>query len=77
MTFGASLVLFAIGAILRYAVTAHVNGVNLATVGDVLMIVGVVGAVLGLIILMTHRRTDVIHHDDAYLTTNDTVRGPY
>ncbi len=38
------LFLFAAGAILRYAVSTHVDGVNLNVVGVILMIVGVVGA---------------------------------
>ena len=40
MTIGTSLFLIAVGAILKYAVTAHVEGVNLHTVGLILMIVG-------------------------------------
>jgi uncharacterized membrane protein len=48
MTVGTSLFLIAIGAILRYAVTATVSGVSLATVGLILMIVGVVGLVISL-----------------------------
>jgi hypothetical protein len=46
MTVGTSLFLIAVGAILRYAVTASVSGVSLATVGLILMIVGVVGLVI-------------------------------
>ncbi len=49
MTFGSSLVLIAVGAILRYAVTATVSGVDLQVVGLVLMIVGVLGLVLSLL----------------------------
>ena len=41
MTIGTSLFLIAVGAILKYAVTAHVEGVNLHTVGLVLMIVAI------------------------------------
>jgi uncharacterized membrane protein len=48
MTVGTSLFLIAVGAILRYAVTATVSGVSLATVGSILMIVGVVGLVISL-----------------------------
>ncbi|MGC2373947.1 MAG: DUF6458 family protein [Solirubrobacteraceae bacterium] len=48
MTVGTSLFLIAVGAILRYAVTATVSGVSLATVGLILMIVGVVGLVISL-----------------------------
>jgi uncharacterized protein involved in exopolysaccharide biosynthesis len=48
MTFGTSIFLIAVGAVLRYAVTANVSGVSLTTVGLILMIVGVVGLVLSL-----------------------------
>jgi hypothetical protein len=48
MTVGTSLFLIAVGAILRYAVTASVSGVSLATVGLILMVVGVVGLVISL-----------------------------
>ncbi len=41
MTIGASLFLIAVGAILRYAVTASVAGIDLDTAGLILMIVGV------------------------------------
>jgi hypothetical protein len=46
---GTSLVLIAVGAILKYAVTAHVSGLNLQTIGVILMIVGIVGLVLSLL----------------------------
>ena len=62
MRIGASLVLIAIGAILKFAVTASVTGINLSTVGVVLMVVGMVGLILSLIIATTARRTDVVHH---------------
>jgi hypothetical protein len=45
----ASLVLIAIGAILRWAVTAEVSGISLPTVGLVLIIVGIVGFVVSLL----------------------------
>ncbi|MCW2539438.1 MAG: hypothetical protein JWN95_1163 [Frankiales bacterium] len=40
MTVGFSLLLIAVGAILKFAVTDNVKSVNLSTVGVVLMIVG-------------------------------------
>jgi hypothetical protein len=48
VTFGTSIFLFAVGAILRYAVTATVSGIDIATVGLILMIAGVVGLLLSL-----------------------------
>ena len=46
MSIGTSLFLIAVGAILRYAVTTHVSGINVHTAGLVLMIVGIVGLLL-------------------------------
>jgi len=44
MGISVGLFVFAAGAILRYAISTHVDGVNLNVVGVILMIVGVVGA---------------------------------
>lgn len=49
MSIGASLFLFAVGAILRYAVTWNPQDVNVETVGLILMIVGIVGLLLSLL----------------------------
>ena len=49
MGIGTSIFLIAVGAILKYAVTAHVSGVNVNTVGVILMVVGVVGLLLSLL----------------------------
>jgi len=43
---GTSIFLIAVGAILRYAVTGNVEGIDLDVVGLILMIVGVIGLVL-------------------------------
>ncbi len=48
-TLGTSIFLVAVGAILRYAVTASTSGVSLPTIGLILMIVGIVGAVISLL----------------------------
>ena len=49
MGVGTSIFLIALGAILRYAVTASVSGVSLDTIGVILMVVGVIGLVLSLV----------------------------
>ena len=46
MGIGTSIFLIATGAILRYAITENVEGIDLDVVGLILMIVGVVGLVL-------------------------------
>lgn len=53
MTVGASLFLIALGAILNFAVTATVVGIDLQVVGIILMVIGGIGLVLGLILLGT------------------------
>jgi hypothetical protein len=55
MTIGASLFLIALGAILKWAITAHVEGVNLQNIGVILMVVGGAGLALGLFLLMSAR----------------------
>jgi hypothetical protein len=51
MTIGASLFLIAVGAILRFAVqTKSTHGIDLHTIGDILMIIGVVGLLLWLLL---------------------------
>lgn len=75
----ASLIVFAVGAILDFAVTAsqYQHGFNIRTVGVILMIVGAVGAVLSLIVFVfnggrRHRmvvddgRGNVIRREDTY-----------
>jgi hypothetical protein len=54
-SFGGSLFLIALGAILRYAVTAEVAGIDIATVGLILMIAGGVMFVLTLIVTFSPR----------------------
>jgi hypothetical protein len=61
MRIGASLVLIAIGAILKFAVTKHISGINVSTVGIVLMVVGIVGLVITLVMMSMRRRTDVVY----------------
>ena len=55
MTIGTSLFLIAVGAILKFAVTAQVAGVDLQVVGVILMIVGVVGLAIGLAMTISAR----------------------
>lgn len=45
MNFGFSIFLIAVGAILAFATNIHVKGVELDTVGLILMIVGAIGLV--------------------------------
>jgi hypothetical protein len=65
MTIGSSIFLIALGAILRYAVTASVAGVNIEVVGLILMIAGAIGLVIGLF-MMTAARRDPDYRDPNY-----------
>ena len=59
MGIGTSIILIAVGAILRFAVTLNTKNVNWHIVGDVLMVVGIVGLVVSLIWAATvARRTN-------------------
>ena len=49
MGLGVGIFLTAVGAILAFAVNATVSGVNIHTVGWILMIVGIIGIVLSMI----------------------------
>jgi hypothetical protein len=57
VTIGTSLFLIAVGAILKFAVTKHVQGVDLHAVGVILMVVGGLGLALGLFLLSRGRAT--------------------
>ena len=48
MGIGTSIFLIAIGAILYFAVETSISGIDIATVGLILMIVGIIGLVISL-----------------------------
>ncbi len=59
MGLGASIVIFAIGAILAFAVEVETSGIDLDAVGVILMIVGIIGLVISLAVMfMGGRRED-------------------
>jgi hypothetical protein len=49
MGIGTSIFLIALGAILRFAVTATVSGIELQTVGTILLVVGIIGLLISLL----------------------------
>jgi sulfite exporter TauE/SafE len=74
MGIGTSIFLIAVGAILKYAVTADVQGVQLDTVGVILMVVGVIGLLLSLLwmtVWADRRRGTVV--DDAPVVRDRVV----
>ena len=48
MTPGLSLFAIALGAVLKFAVTATVGGINIGAVGVILIVIGAVGLAIGL-----------------------------
>jgi hypothetical protein len=61
MGIGTSIFLIAVGAVLKFAVTASVSGISLATVGVILMVVGAIGLIISLFLLASAReRTAVV-----------------
>jgi hypothetical protein len=55
MTIGGALLVLAVGLILRYAVEVSVAGVDLQTVGLILIIVGAVGLAIAVWLTATRR----------------------
>jgi Domain of unknown function (DUF6458) len=49
MGIGVSLILIAAGAILTWAVTATASGINIHTVGVILLVIGIIGLVLSMV----------------------------
>jgi beta-lactamase regulating signal transducer with metallopeptidase domain len=67
MGIGTSLFLIAAGAILRYAVSDSVSGVDLTTVGLILLIVGIVGLVISLFMTFAYARRETVVTRDRYV----------
>ena len=60
MRIGASLFLIAVGAILKFAVTDTMQGIDLGVVGIILMIVGIIGLAIDAVLWNSRRRTTVV-----------------
>lgn len=67
MGIGVSVFLLAVGAILAFAVTGSVEGINLDVVGIILMVAGALGLLWSLMAssMMPWRQTEVIEDDGA------------
>jgi hydrogenase-4 membrane subunit HyfE len=66
MTIGTSIFLIAVGAVLKFAVTASVAGISIQTAGLILMLVGVLGLLIGLFTIASRRRRgtrEVVYED--------------
>ena len=65
MGIGTSIFLIAVGAILYFAVNADVSGLEISTIGLILMIVGIIGLLISLFYttLYTRRRPGEVPGD--------------
>jgi Domain of unknown function (DUF6458) len=68
MGIGTSLFLIAVGAILYFAVNASIEGLEISTIGIILMIIGVLGLLISLFFLSSARRSThtVVRDRDVY-----------
>jgi hypothetical protein len=69
MGIGGSIFLIALGAILAFAVNAHISGLDINVVGYVLMLAGLVGLLITLWYWNSRRRSTVVSQ------TRPPVRG--
>src|SRR3954451_3453272 len=79
MALGTSLFLIAVGAILRYAVSDSVPGIDLPVIGLILMIVGIVGLLISLftMTLWDRNRRDGVVEERRVVDRRDPYRDPY
>ena len=64
MGIGTSLFLIAVGAILYWAVNADISGLEISTIGLILMIVGIIGLVISLAVIFMGRDDRAARADD-------------
>ena len=80
MRIGLSIFLIAVGAILRYALEASVEGIDRGTAGVILMVVGAIGLLISLFLYSslspTRRRADVGDAEVVRETETRSTRGP-
>jgi len=64
MSIGLGIFLIVIGAILSFALKVTVSWIDLALVGDILMIAGVIIVILGIIFMVRRRHSSVsVRHE--------------
>jgi hypothetical protein len=78
MGIGTSIFLIALGAILKFAVTATVSGIELATVGTILIVVGIIGLLISMMFMMqAGRRGAVVAREPVVERERVVEREPY
>jgi hypothetical protein len=80
MALGTSLFLIAVGAILRYAVSDSLEGIDIPTIGLILMIVGIIGLLISLFTMTLwdrDRRRGVVEERRVVERPDPSYRDPY
>jgi len=80
MGIGTSIFLIALGAILRFAVTATVSGIKVQTVGTILLVVGIIGLLISLLYMTLwadRRRGAVVDPDPVAPADREAGRERY
>ncbi len=70
MGIGTSIFLIAVGAILKWAVNADVSGLEISTIGTILLVVGILGLIISLLFtaeVFGRRGTDTTVVRDRYV----------
>ncbi|MGZ0710895.1 DUF6458 family protein (plasmid) [Coraliomargarita sp. W4R53] len=73
MSIGAGIFLFAVGAILAFAVNIEVEWVNLDMIGYILMGAGAVIFLIGIILMARRRQTSTVTHTSVDPSGQDRV----
>jgi hypothetical protein len=73
MGLATSLVIFAVGAILRFATTVHTSSFNVHTIGLILMVVGAVGFLTSVIFWASWGGYGMPRRRTTYRSTDGTV----
>src|SRR5918911_637477 len=74
MTIGASLFVLAVGLILRYAISVSVSGIDLRTVGLILIVVGAIGLAIAIWVTATATRRRALHRPRAAHAEHPALR---
>jgi hypothetical protein len=77
MGIGGSIFLLALGAILAFAVNAHISGLDINVVGWVLMAAGLVGLILTIWYWNSRRRTAVVSQSRPVMRGDGQVVSEY
>lgn len=73
MSIGFGIFLFALGAILAFAVNVSLDWISLSTVGYILMVAGVVMVIIGGVLMARKRSSVTTHHTHVDAASGEQV----